>query len=121
RLFTPEGLAFVRQITDDIQRVDPVERVYSLSTANIVANLPATADDDGGIEVQPLLEKVIDQQVASRVRARVLSDPLLRGDVASEDGTVTALIVTFDEDRIDQARAEVIDRIHGLNDPRLPD
>ena len=120
RLFTPEGLAFVRQITDDIQRVDPVERVYSLSTANIVATLPATADDDGGIEVQPLLEKVIDQEAASRVRARVLSDPLLRGDVASEDGTVTALIVTFDEDRIDQARAEVIDRIHGLIDPRLP-
>src|SRR4030095_12005392 len=71
RLFTPEGLAFVRQITDDIQRVDLVERVYRLSTANIVANLPATPDDDGGIEVQPLLDRVLDEQAASRVRARV--------------------------------------------------
>jgi uncharacterized protein len=120
RLFTPEGLAFVRQITDDIQRVDPVERVYSLSTANIVASLPATADDDGGIEVQPLLDEVLDEQTAARARARVLADPLLRGDVVSEDGTVTAILVTFDEDRIDEVRGDVIDRIHGLIDPRLP-
>src|SRR4026209_1242039 len=82
RLFTAEGLAFVRQITEDIQRVDPVERVYSQSTANIVTSLPVrlkpdpTGDDEGGIEVQPLLEKVLDQKAASRARARVLADPL---------------------------------------------
>src|SRR4030095_3909111 len=61
RLFTPEGLTFVRQITEDIQRGDPVERVYSLSTANIVTNLPdsrraaqgrPTTQEEGGIEVQ---------------------------------------------------------------------
>ena len=137
RLFTPEGLAFVRQITEDIQRVDPVERVYSLSTANIVTSLPVrlkpdttgavrlkadtTSDDDGGIEVQPLLDEVIDERAAARARARVLADPLLRGDVVSEDGTVTAILVTFDEDRIDEVRGEVIDRIHGLIDQRLPD
>jgi predicted RND superfamily exporter protein len=130
RLLTPEGLTFVRQITDDIERVDPVERVYSLSTANIVTNLPdarrpvkgrpTTDDDQGGIEVQPLLDDVIDEQAASRVRSRVLADPLLRGDVVSEDGTVTALIVTFDEDRIDEVRGEALDRIHALIDPRLP-
>jgi uncharacterized protein len=131
RLFTPEGLTFVRQITDDIQRVDLVERVYSLSTANIVTSLPdagrpvkgrpTTVDDEGGIEVQPLLDEVIDEQAASRARARVLADPLLRGDVVSEDGTVTAILVTFDEDRIDEVRGDIIDRIHGLIDPRLPD
>ncbi len=122
QLFTPEGLEFVRRVTDDIQRVDAVERVSSLSTANVVVSLPAeTPDDDIGIEVQPLLDDVIDQQAASRVRERVLRDNLLRGDVVSEDGTVTALIVTFDEDRIDDVRGDVIDRIHGLIDPRLPD
>ncbi len=122
QLFTPEGLEFVRRVTDDIQRVDAVERVSSLSTANVVVSLPAeTPEDDIGIEVQPLLDDVIDQQAASRVRERVLRDNLLRGDVVSEDGTVTALIVTFDEDRIDDVRGDVIDRIHGLIDPRLPD
>src|SRR5688572_19311316 len=122
RLFTPEGLEFVRQVTDDIGRVDTVERVNSLSTANIVASLPAQSpEDDGGIEVQPLLGDTIDQGAASRVRDRVLGDHLLRGDLVSADGTVTAMIVTFDEDRIDDVRGDVIDRIHGLVDQRLPD
>src|SRR5688572_842730 len=121
RLFTPQGLEFVRRVTDDIARVDTVDRVHSLSTANIVASLPVGPDDDGGIEVQPLLDEVIDQQAAARVRERVLADRLLRGDLVSEDGTVTALIVTFDEDRIDDVRGDVIDRIHGLVDARLPD
>src|SRR5688572_15665919 len=121
RLFTPESLAFVRQVTDDIDRVDTVARVHSLSTANIVASLPASAEDDGGIEVQPLLDEVIDQKASTRVRERVLADRLLRGDVVSEDGTVTAIIVTFDEDRIDDVRGDVIDRIHRLVDTRLPD
>jgi predicted RND superfamily exporter protein len=120
RLFTPESLEFIRQVTDDIQRVDPVDRVQSLSTANVVASLPKTPDDEGGIEVQPLLDKVVDAQEAARVRSRVLADPLLRGDLVSEDGTVTALIVTFDEERIDDVRSETIDQIHGLIDPRLP-
>ena len=50
----------------------------------------------------------------------MLDDPLLRGDLVSEDGTVTALVVTFDEDRIDDVRAGVIEQIHALVDPRLP-
>ena len=94
RLFTPEGLAFVRQVTDDIERVDAVERVTSLATANVVATLPVrlkpdttSSDDDGGIEVQPLLDDAIDQESASRARDRVLRDHLLRGDLVSEDGT----------------------------------
>jgi len=135
RLFTAEGLQFVRQVTDDIERVELVERVNSLATANIVASIPSTLvpsssrgkppaaddpDDDGGIEVQPLLDDIIDDTAAARARDRVLDDPLLRGDVVSEDGTVTAIVVTFDEDRIDEVRGRVIDEIHQLIDPRLP-
>ncbi len=121
RLFTPEGLQFIRQVTDDIERVDTVTRAQSLATANIVTSLTATPEDEGGIEVQPLLDKVIDEGTASRVRDRVLKDPLLRGDLVSADGTVTAIVVTFDEDRIDDVRGDVIDRIHKLIDSRLPD
>ena len=38
----------------------------------------------------------------------------------SDDATVTALVVSFDEDRIDQVRAGVIQRIHDIVDPQLP-
>jgi uncharacterized protein len=131
RLFTPEALAFIRTITEDIERADTVERVQSLATANIVRSLPAPpslrlrdpgdpSGDGAGIEVQPLLDALIDGAGARNIRARALADPLLRGDLVSEDGTVTAIVISFDEDRIDDVRAGVIERIHQLVDPRLP-
>ena len=121
RLFTPESLEFIRQITGDIERVDTVDRVHSLATANIVVSLPAAADDGGGIEVQPLLEERLDAPgAAARVRRLVLDDQLLRGDLVSEDGTVSVVAVSFDEDRIDDVRGQVIDEIHRLVDERLP-
>ena len=120
RLFTPDSLEFIRRATGDIERVELVERVQSLATANIVVSLPAQEDESGGIEVQPLLDERLDDAAAARVRTRALSDPLLRGDLVSEDGTVTVLVVSFDEDRIDDVRGEIIQRIHGVVDDALP-
>ena len=122
-LFSPSSLEFIRAVTGDIERVRTVERVQSLATANIVRSLPARpeAGDEGGIEVQPLLGESIDRPEAEAARRTVLDDPLLKGDLVSEDGTVTALVVSFDEDRIDDVRAGVIEEIHALVDPRLPD
>jgi uncharacterized protein len=122
-LFTPESLEFIRTVTDDIERVRLVERVQSLATANIVTSLPPgpSGDDAGGIEVQPLLEEDVHAPgAAERVRGKALGDRLLRGDLVSEDGTVTVLVVSFDEDRIDDERAGIIEEIHQLIDPRLP-
>ncbi len=121
RLFTPESLTAIRQITADIERLPLVERVQSLATANIVRSLPPSPDDEGGIEVQPLVgDGPIDQAAAAQVRDRALGDSLLRGDLVSDDGTVTAIVVSFDESRIDEARADIIERIHQVVDPRLP-
>ena len=121
RLFTPESLEYIKKISGDIERLDLVERVQSLATANTVTALPATPEDDGGIEVQPLIDERLDQpDTPRRVRDKVLNDSLLRGDLVSEDGTVTVLLVSFDEDRIDEVRAGEIDRIHQLVDPGLP-
>jgi len=120
-LFTPESLEYIDRITGEIERLELVERVLSLARANTVTSLPATADDDGGLEVQPLIDKRLDESgAAERVRDKVLKDPLLRGDLVSEDGTVTVLVVSFDEDRIDDVRAGLIDRIHHIVDPGLP-
>jgi predicted RND superfamily exporter protein len=122
RLFTPESLEFIRAVTGDIERVGHVERVQSLATANIVRSSGDTAaGGDGVIEVQPLLDETIATGAdAARVRDRALADPLLRGDLVSEDATVTALVVSFDEDRIDDVRGDVIQKIHDVVDPRLP-
>jgi predicted RND superfamily exporter protein len=116
RLFTPEALEFIRQATGDIERVETVERVHSLSTANIVRSVPPET-----LEVEPLLDDTLDAASAARARQRALDDSLLRGDLVSDDGRVTAIVVSFDEDRIDDVRSGVIQQIRQLVDPRLPD
>ena len=90
RLFTPEALD-----------VHPARSPATSSASNRRARpepghgqhrpQPAagrTPDDDGGIEVQPLLdERIDDRPRPTRSARRVLDDPLLRGDLVSEDGT----------------------------------
>ena len=119
RMLSDEGFAFIDKVSGDIERVETVERVNSLSTATIVDALPAQEGDDGGIEVRPLIDDVAAKGAAATGQ-RALDDELLRGDLISEDGTVAAIIVSFDERRIDDVRAGVIDAIHGIVDPALP-
>jgi predicted RND superfamily exporter protein len=122
RLFTTESLEFVRAVSSDIRRIEHVDRVQSLATANIVQALPPADDEEeGGIEVKPLLEDLGSGRGPEAARQRALDDHLLRGDLVSEDGTVTAIVVTFDEDRIDAVRGAVIDRIHQTVESQLPD
>ena len=73
RLFSRETLAFLDAITGDIERVDTVQRVASLATATIVDATPAaSAADDGGLDVRPLLED-LDTRAARRRQARARS------------------------------------------------
>jgi len=113
-LFSPGALAFIEHVSADVERVDTVDRVASLATATIVE-----ATSDGGLEVRKLLANKR-QASAADVRQRALTDDLIRGDLVSDDATVTALVVTFDESRIDSVRAGVIQKIHEIIDPQLP-
>ena len=127
RLFSRPTLDFIRQATGDIERVDTVERVASLATATTVdaiprpgaGGLPADASADGGLDVRRLIEPGGSQTPAD-VRRRAMKDDLIRGDLVSDSGAVTAIVVSFDEARIDAVRAGVIRRIHDLVDPGLP-
>src|SRR5688572_4590916 len=109
RLFSPEMLDYLERVTGDIERVDTVQRVDSLATATIVDSVP------DGLDVRPLID-LARTRGADDVRRRALEDELIRGDLVSEDGTVAALIVSFDEDRIDTVRAGVIQKIHDIVD-----
>jgi predicted RND superfamily exporter protein len=119
RLFSRKTLETIEAISGDIERVDTVQRVNSLATATIVEALKNQDADEGGLEVRPLLEKLATRDPAD-IRRRALGDDLIRGDLVSEDGTTTAIIVGFDEDRIDEVRAGVIQQIHDIVDPKLP-
>jgi predicted RND superfamily exporter protein len=119
RLFSRPALEAIQQITDDVERVDTVQQVYSLATATIVQAIKGQSEEEGGLDVRPLLENLPSRD-PDDIRRRALADDLIRGDLVSEDGRTTALIVSFDEDRIDDVRAGVIQRIHDIVDPRLP-
>jgi uncharacterized protein len=128
QLFSRPVLDFVRKVSGDIERVDTVERVASLATATTVdaiparggaSGLPAEASAEAGIDVRRLIEDG-GTQTPEDVRRRALKDDLIRGDLVSEDGSTTAIVVSFDEKRIDAVRAGVIQRIHDIVDPGLP-
>jgi uncharacterized protein len=120
RLFSRDTLRAIDGISGDIERVDTVQRVNSLATATIVEALPVRQPDyDGGLEVKPLLEN-LDSRDPAEIKRRALADDLIRGDLISDDATTTAIIVGFDEDRIDQVRGGVIQQIHDIVDPKLP-
>ena len=108
-------------MTGDIERVATVERVQSLATANIVRSLPAGPEDGetAASRCSRCWATAIDQEIrgAASDGAR---RPAARGDLVSEDGTVTALVVTFDEDRIDDVRAGVIERNPRTGRPATP-
>ena len=81
-------------MTREIESVDTVERVMSLTTANVVTALPETsAEDAGGIEVDPLVPKGR-RGGGGACQVGALGDRLLRGDLVSDDGRVTAIIVS---------------------------
>jgi predicted RND superfamily exporter protein len=128
RLFSRETLKIIEEITEDIERVDTVQRVNSLANATIVQALPVvrlkpdtSSDpaDEGGLDVRPLLEH-LDERDPGDIKRLALKDDLIRGDLVSDDATTTAIVVGFDEDRIDQVRAGVIQQIHDIVDPKLP-
>ena len=112
-IFTVTGLQFLKEVTAEIERVETVQYVHSLATANLVQA------DGEGLEVRPLLDR-LGATAPATIRARALGDSLIRGDLISEDGRVTAIVVTFDEDRIDAVRARVIEQIKQIVDDRAP-
>jgi predicted RND superfamily exporter protein len=117
RLFSRQTLDVIRRVTGDIERIDTVERVVSLATATTVDAV--TRDGESGLDVRRLIDSS-GETPPEDVRRRALADDLIRGDLVSASGAVTAIVVSFDETRIDAVRAGTIQRIHDTVDPALP-
>jgi predicted RND superfamily exporter protein len=120
RLFSRDTFDRLQAITEEIERVQAVDRVSSLANATLVDARPSTSpDEDDVLDVRPLIDD-LDSQSPAEVGQRALDDDLLRGDLVSEDGTTTAVVVIFDENQIDDVRAEVIADIKRIVDARAP-
>jgi predicted RND superfamily exporter protein len=111
-VFSPHILDYITITVDDIEEVDFVDRVHSITNASRVTG---TAE---GIEVKPLLYGRGDGGLAE-IREYSLSNEMFRDDLVSRDGTLTTILVTFDEENADRERTRLLSEIRAImeNDP----
>jgi uncharacterized protein len=115
-IFTRDRLEFLTQITEDIERVPSVHHVQGLANTSLLTGQHVAGEDR--LDFQLLLDRRHRSLV--EIRELALRDPLLRDELLSRDGRLTAIVVTFDEAVLNQSRREILERIHTLVDARLP-
>ena len=120
RLVSDQSLAFIGKVTGDIERLEAVTRVSSLATATLVDARPSESPDADSVLDVRLLTDDLGVRPASEIAQRAIDDELLGGDLISKDGTVAAIVVFFDESRVDAIRARVIAEIRQAVTASLP-
>jgi predicted RND superfamily exporter protein len=91
-LFTADGLARLRRITDAVARLPGVRRAESLTDVVSFRYAP----DEDWLEVRPLVEEIpTDPGDLEALRRRAVEDPLYRRTLVAEDGRSAAVNVTF--------------------------
>lgn len=95
-LFSAPRLRQIEQLVQALSSLESVEHVDSLFNALNIK------DQDGVLEVGPLMDTTPeDPQVLASAKAKALYSPLLKRNLLSEDGQVTAVTVTVRQDRRD--------------------
>ena len=96
-LWTARKLARVDELVRELSELKHVYRVDSLFNLRIIEGAP---DDQGNtaISSRPVLDSVPRDDVeALNARARAISNPLYIGNIFSDNGTATAIIVTVND------------------------
>lgn len=90
-IYNPETLQFIRDLTLKVRTLDGVETSDSIATMQI----PRTGDAPGVLATTPLVEQTgaVSARAAGRLEALAEDEPLVRGQVVSEAGDFTAVMV----------------------------
>ena len=91
-IFSPESVDIIRNISDRVSDVGAVHHVLSLSNAVDIRSV------DDGLDIAPFLAD-LDEGTADldAIKKRVMANPLYAGNLVSEAGDVTALVVYFND------------------------
>ncbi|MBI4023354.1 MAG: MMPL family transporter [Verrucomicrobia bacterium] len=85
-LFTVARLQVLRQVYDDLIKIDGVEKTESLFTINNIRN------DGGAIDTNPLLDSLpATEDEAAQKKKHALDNPLIRGRLVSLNGQSTII------------------------------
>jgi hypothetical protein len=106
-IFLPESLRKIRRISEEMEDMDGVERVISLTTVYDI--LPT----EEGIEIQPLIEEIPEQErELEALRKAALRNALFRNSIVSEDGKSAAVnIFVENRPREEAFREEIIKKL----------
>ena len=112
-LFTRERLLELSELNEKLMALPFVQSVESLFT------LPDIRDVDGILETAPLLHRIPEEPEAlSRKLRQAVENPLLLGNVISEDGTDTLITVYIRPSALDETgNREIYERIQQLVEP----
>ncbi|MBL4712868.1 MAG: MMPL family transporter [Gammaproteobacteria bacterium] len=100
-IFTPESLALVERLTEQIKNINNIDadRVTSLATENDIIGT------EYGMEVEAFFEQApVTQQQADAVRTAVMDFPLYLGSLVARDGSATLIVAEL----IDQNDAQAV-------------
>ena len=106
-LYSPKVLHSLHQLGQAMEKNPDVDRVLSVTRIDHIA---ATED---GFSVEPLVDpENLDERSADEWKERVLSDRFAPGWMASEDGTVLAIIVRVKKLHESRQRVALEDYLH---------
>jgi len=113
RLFTYNVLRYIKDVTDELEYIEEVDRVHSIANAN---KIMGSAD---GIEVRPLLDR-LDIDDPAVIKQRALDDELFADYLISKDGKYTAIVVVFKNLPAKQAD-RLINKFESVVEENTPD
>jgi len=111
-IFSYDILNYIRSKTDELEQMDRVKQIHSLSNANKVIG---TTD---GIEINPLLYNLEDADIAD-LKHQALTDDLFRDYLISEDSTLSTIILVCDDMNANQME-EVITEVEEIVEKDKP-
>ena len=107
-LFAPSSLAHLKQLRDELDRMDSVETIRSILDVPLVHGVSSLAELSGGEGIRTLETPGIDRELA---RKEFLESPVYQNHLISADGRTTALLVLFQEDTTYNALLNKRDRL----------
>jgi uncharacterized protein len=89
-LYTPEALAVIQRLTEEIEDFDEVDDVASLFTVNDIIGT------EEGMKVSDLIEDLPQTEAdVQHLRTRARANPLFWNNIISEDETATTIVATI--------------------------
>ena len=92
KMFEADSLTSIHNLTLQLEKVPEIKEVISLT------NVETTLGSESDFIVQPLIPKIqSDQSFLDTIRSRALSNPLIAGNIISEDGMYGIFLIRIHE------------------------